>query len=112
MSRRTYRLTTGAEQARATHALFDLAEASTTNAHRLYRLPDSCDQRVWGAVVFGRLTSRIIRRLGDRHTARRIALGRRIGRYVLADRWQTIAMRERLAARQRDRQLCLPGIDG
>lgn len=115
MIRRTYRPATGAEQAQATHALLsaliDLDEASTDDAHRLYRLPDTCDQRARGAVVSGLLTSRIIRRVGDRHTSRRIAHGRRIGRYVLADRWQAIAMRDRLAA-SAARQRCLPGIDG
>ncbi|NQV29118.1 MAG: hypothetical protein HQ518_32600 [Rhodopirellula sp.] len=117
MTRRPNRRATGAEQAQATHALLsaliDQGEASTDDAHRLYRLPDSCDQRTWGAIVSGLLTSRIIRRVGDRHTSRRIAHGRRIGRYVLADRGQAIAMRDRLAAsaaRQRARQLCLPGI--
>lgn len=119
MNRRTYRPATGAEQAQARHALLsvliDLGEASTDDAHRLYQLPDSCDQRTWGAVVSGLLTTRIIRRVGDLHTSRRIAHGRRIGRYVLVNRLQAIAMRDRLAAsaaRQRDRQLCLPGIDG
>lgn len=113
----TARQATSIEQAQATHALLsaliDLGEASTDDAHRRYRLPDSCDQRAWGAVVSGLLTSGIIRRIGDRHTSRCIAHGRRIGRYVLTDRRRAIAMRDRLAASapgQRARQLCLPGI--
>jgi len=114
MTRPSYRPATGAEVARATHALLsaliDQGEASTDDAHRRYRLPDAVEQRCWGAVVSGLLTSRIIRRVGDRHTTRRIAHGRRIGRYVLADRGQAIVMRDRLAAsagRKRMRQLTL-----
>lgn len=113
----TVRQATPAEQAQAAHALLsaiiDHDEASTDDAHRRYRLPDTVDPRCWGAVVAGLLSTGIIRRVGDRHTSRRIAHGRRIGRYVLADRRQAAAMRDRLAAsaaRQRARQLCLPGI--
>ena len=114
----TRRRATAAEQAAATHAflsaLIDLDEAGTDDAHARYELPSTVDQRCWGAIVSGLLASGIIRRVGDRHTSRRIAHGRRIGRYRLIDREQAIAMRDRLAAsaaRQRDRQPALPGID-
>jgi hypothetical protein len=106
------------EQAAATHALvsvlLDQREATTDDAHAVYELPSSVDQRAWGAIVSGLLAIGIIRRVGDQHTSRRIAHGRRIGRYVITDRAQAIAMRDRLAesaARQRDRQLTLPGMD-
>lgn len=117
MTRRTYRPATATETAQATHALLSAiiqhSEASTDDAHRLYRLPDSVDQRAWGAIVAGLLAAGIIRRVGDRHTTRRIAHGRRIGRYVVTDIGQAIAHRDRLAssaARQRDRQPVLPGL--
>jgi hypothetical protein len=102
MTRRTFRPATATEQAQATHALLSAViqhgEASSDDAHRLYRLPDSVDQRMWGAVVAGLLAAGIIRRVGDRHTTRRIAHGRRIGRYAVADIGRAIVHRDRLAA--------------
>jgi len=119
MSRRTTRKATAAEQAQAKHAflcvLIEQGEGSTDDAHRRYELPESVNQCCWGGIVAGLLAAPMIDRFGDLHTSRRKAHGRRIGRYRLTNREQAIALRDRLAtvaARKRDRQQRLPGMDG
>ena len=118
MSRRTIRKATTAEVAQTKHALLcvlvDEGVASTDDAHRRYELPAAVDQRCWGSIVAGLLAAGVIHRVGDRHTSRLVAHGRRIGRYVLTDRNQAIVLRDRLAAAaacERPRQMVLPGID-
>lgn len=109
-SSRRRRRATAAEQAQAAYALLsaviDMGEASTDDAHARYELPTSVDQREWG-IVTGRMVAEcIIRRVGDDHTRRRVAHGRRIGRYRTTDLERARQYRDTLAttARQRPAQ--------
>ncbi|MFM9965724.1 MAG: hypothetical protein ACKV2Q_31455 [Planctomycetaceae bacterium] len=96
------RRATAAEQAQAAHALvsavIESGEASTDEAHRRYELPPSVEQRVWGAVTTQLLAEGVLRRVGDVHTRRSVAHGRRIGRYVLANGNRARRYRDTLAA--------------
>lgn len=112
------RKATAAEKAQATFAFLDAlinrGEAGVDDAHRLYELPPCVDQRLWGAIIAGLQAANVIRRVGESPTTRRIAHGRRIGRYVASDPIRVVALRDRLptvAARKQDRQLVLPGFD-
>ncbi|MBI1314498.1 hypothetical protein GC176_24665 [bacterium] len=118
MSHPTTRKATAVEQAQAKHAflcvLIEQGEGSTDDAHQRYELPESVNQSCWGGLIAGLLAAVTIDRVGDRHTSRSKAHGRRIGRFRLTDREQAIALRDRLAAvaaRKRDRQQRLPGVD-
>ena len=86
---RQHRRATAAEQAQAAYALLcaviDTGEASTDDAHARYELPPSVEQRAWGAVTTRLLAEGVLRRVGEAHTRRSVAHGRRIGRYVTAD---------------------------
>lgn len=116
--RRTRRRASEAEQAQAAHALLsaiiDQSEAGTDAAHLRYELPQSCDQRMWGGVTMRLIAEGIIIRVGDTHTRRAVAHGRRIGQYVAADISRARQYRDRLAdqaARQRPTQMRLPGME-
>lgn len=92
MARRTSRhrrRATAAEQAQAAFALLsvviDLGEASTDQAHQKFELPPSVEPRIWGAVTMRLLAEGALRRVGDAHTRRRVAHGRRVGRYRATD---------------------------
>ena len=85
------RRATSAEQAQAAYALLSAAidageaSASTDEAHARYELPPSVEQRAWGAVTTRLLAEGVLRRIGDAHTRRRVAHGRRVGRYRATD---------------------------
>ena len=88
MARRAsrYDKATAAEQAKMAQALLsaviEAGEASTDDAHHRYELPATVEQRAWGAVTIRLLAEGVLRRVGDHHTRRSVAKGRRIGRYV------------------------------
>lgn len=88
-SSRHRRRASASEQAQAAHALLsaviDAGEASTDDAHSRYELPPSVEQRAWGAVTTRLLAEGVLRRVGDSHTRRSVAHGRRIGRYRATD---------------------------
>lgn len=88
-SSRHRRRATAAEQAQAAYALLsaviETGEASTDDAHRKYELPPSVEQRAWGAVTTRLLVEGLLLRVGDHHTRRSVAHGRRIGRYRTPD---------------------------
>ena len=112
-SSRHRRRATAAEQAQAAYALLsaviDLGIVTTDHAHERYELPASVDQREWGIVTGRLLAEGLIRRVGDDHTRRRIAHGRRIGRYRTPDVERARSYRDSLAtaARQRPAQRTL-----
>ena len=112
------RTATSAEQSQAAHALvsavIDMGVASTDDAHRRYELPAIVDQRAWGAVTTRLLAECVLVRVGDTHTRRSVAHGRRIGRYYspdLARARQYAAALTAAASRDRATQLTLPGLD-
>ena len=88
-SSRHRRRATAAEQAQAAYALLsaviETGEASTDDAHRKYELPPNVEQRTWGAVTTRLLAEGLLRRVGDHHTRRSVAHGRRIGKYRTPD---------------------------
>lgn len=105
-----FRRATDAEKSQAGNALLsaviDMGEASTDDAHARYELPPSVEQREWG-IVTGRMVAEcIIRRVGDDHTRRRVAHGRRIGLYRATDLERARQYRDALAkaARRQDPQ--------
>jgi len=111
------RRATAAELAQAGHslvsAILELGEAATDDAHRRYELPPAVDQRAWGAVTRRLLILGIIRRVGERHTRRAVAHGRRIGKYVAADpvrarQYLDRAARAAAPRKPAQRQLSLP----
>lgn len=111
------RRATDAEQAQAAHALLSAVlghgAAGTDEAHARYELPEAVDQRAWGTVTMRLTADGILQRIGDRHTRRSVAHGRRIGVYVAPDPERAREHCERLAAgaaRPRERQL--PLFDG
>ncbi|MDA0284586.1 MAG: hypothetical protein O3B86_14655 [Planctomycetota bacterium] len=111
------RRATPGELGQAAHDLIssvlELGEAGTDDAHARFELPTAVDQRAWGSVTAGLLTAGVIRRVGDRHTRRAIAHGRRIGRYRTANTDEARRMCEKLsgiAAEPRAVQLVLPGM--
>ena len=77
--------------------MIESGEASTDEAHRWYELPPSVEQRVWGTVTTRLLAEGVLRRVGDVHTRRSVAHGRRIGRYVAADSIRARQYRDTLA---------------
>lgn len=83
------RRATAVEQAQAAYALLsaaiDLGIVTTDDAHARYELPPSVEQRAWGAVTTRLLAEGLLRRVGDHHTRRSVAHGRRIGRYRTPD---------------------------
>ena len=83
------RRATAAEQAQATYALLsaaiDLGIITTDDAHARYELPLTVEPRTWGAVTTRLLAEGLLRRVGDHHTRRSVAHGRRIGRYRAPD---------------------------
>ena len=102
MKRIKKRKATRQEQYQATHALIasviELGEAGTDDAHARYELPPSVDQRAWGSVTMRVIADGVLRRVGDTHTRRAVAHGRRIGRYVAPDIEYARQYRDRLAA--------------
>jgi len=111
--------TTSTEQTQVANALLstilDLGEASTDDAHLRYELPNAVDQRTWGSVVAGLVACDVIQRVGDRHTNRPVAHGRRIGRYSASNVAKATVVRNHQSAsakRRLDRQQRLPGFDG
>lgn len=121
MRHRRSRRASEVEQAQAAHALLtavlESGEAATDDAHRRYELPQTVDQRAWGAVTMRLLAEGVISRTGDQHTRRAVAHGRRIGRYIAPDRDRAAAYRDRLAAqaaqhRPRQRTLWPDGREG
>ena len=83
------RSATPAEKSQMAHALvsavIDLGVASTDDAHCRYELPSTVEPRAWGAIITRLLAHGVLRRVGDAHTRRRVAHGRRIGRYHAPD---------------------------
>ena len=79
-------------------AVIDTGEASTDDAHARYELPPSVEPRAWGAVTTRLLADGVLRRVGDSHTRRSVAHGRRIGRYRTPDADRARQYRDRLAA--------------
>ena len=102
MTRRPKRKATDAERRQLEHAILSAVltkgEAGTDDAHNQYELPDDVEPRTWGAITGGLQAEGLIRRVGDSHTRRRIANGRRIGRYVIADAKRARQRCDRLAA--------------
>lgn len=96
-----HRRATAAEQAQAAHALLsaviDAGEASTDDAHARYELPPSVGPSSWGAITIRLLAEGVLRRVGDSHTRRSVAHGRRIGRYRTPDAERARQYRDRLA---------------
>jgi len=112
------RTATPPEQSQAAHALvaavIDLGVASTDDAHRRYELPEAVEQRAWGAITTRLLADGVVCRVGDTHTRRSVAHGRRIGRYYAPDVARARQYADALtAAASRDRaaQMTLPGLD-
>ena len=116
MTRQPTRQATDAEQRQIERAilaaLLTKGEAATTDdAHELFELPDDVEPRTWGAITGGLQAKGLIRRVGDRHTTRRIAHGRRIGLFRVTDAARARQRCELLAAsagRKRPAQLSLP----
>lgn len=110
-SSRHRRRATAAEQAQAAYALLcaviDAGEASTDDAHVRYELPATVEQRAWGAVTTRLLAEGVLRRVGDAHTRRSVAHGRRIGRYRATDTSRDYLTTLTTAARQRPAQRTL-----
>ncbi len=110
-SSRQHRRATAAEQAQAAYALLsaviETGEASTDDAHRKYELPPSVEQRAWGAVTTRLLAEGVLRRIGDAHTRRSVAHGRRIGRYRATDTSRDYLTVLATAARRRPSQQTL-----
>jgi hypothetical protein len=85
------RRATAAEQAKAAYALLSAAidagefSTSTDDAHARYELPPSVEPRAWGAITTRLLAEGVLCRVGDSHTRRSVAHGRRIGRYRATD---------------------------
>ena len=79
-------------------AVIDMGEASTDDAHARFELPPNVEQRAWGAVTTRLLAEGVLRRVGDSHTRRSVAHGRRIGRYQTPDADRARQYRDRLAA--------------
>ena len=117
-SSRHHRRATAAEQSQAAFALLsvviDLGEASTDQAHQKFELPPNVEPRTWGAVTMRLLAEGVLRRVGDAHTRRSVAHGRRIGRYVTSDVDRARQYRNTLAttAAKRPAQRTLFGTEG
>ena len=114
MTKRSKRRATNAEVAQAKHALLTAillrGAASTDDAHELFELPNDVEPKSWGAVTGGLQAERLIHRVGELHTKRRLAHGRRIGLYQVTDVEAATRERDRLAnsaARKRPAQLTL-----
>ncbi|MDA0284784.1 MAG: hypothetical protein O3B86_15670 [Planctomycetota bacterium] len=115
MITRKYRKATDAERAAMEHAILTAVlrngRAGTDDAHTLFELPDDAEPRCWGAVLNGLVASGLLVRVGDMHTGRDIAHGRRIGLYEAVDAERLNRHVERLAAavaQRRPAQMTLP----
>jgi len=113
------RRATDSERKQIEHALLtailERGQAGTDDAHDLFELPETVDSRTWGSVTNGLQARGLIQRVGDSHTRRRVAHGRRIGRYVVTDRKRALSHSERLAkaaARKRPAERCLFDREG
>lgn len=111
------RSATPAEKSQMAHALvsavIELGVASTDDAHSRYELPSTVEPRAWGAITTRLLAHGVLRRVGDAHTRRRVAHGRRIGRYYAPNivRARHYAGLLTAAANRRECQRTLPGMD-
>lgn len=65
------------------------------------------EQRAWGAVTTRLLAEGVLRRVGDAHTRRSVAHGRRIGRYRATDTSRDYLTTLAKSARQRPAQRTL-----
>lgn len=115
MISRKYRKATEAQRAAMAHALLTAVlkhgTAGTDHAHALFELPLDVEPRTWGAVCGGLVASGLLVRVGDRHTGRAIAHGRRIGLYAAVDDTRLRHHVEKLAtiaARRKPAQMTLP----
>ena len=118
MTDQTNRPATVTEQAQMAHALvsavIDLGIASTDDAHQRYELPTTAEPRTWGAITNPLLADGVLCRVGDTHTRRRVAHGRRIGLYCAPDIDRARQYASRLLTAptsRRARQMTLPGMD-
>lgn len=116
MNRPTTRRATVAEQAWAKHALLsavvEKGEATTDDAHERFELPQSVDQRVWGAITGALTLAGLIQRVDDTQTRRSVAHGRRIGVWAVADVEKARLLLAGLAeAIRRPEPPRLPGLD-
>ncbi|NQV29235.1 MAG: hypothetical protein HQ518_33185 [Rhodopirellula sp.] len=96
-------------------AILERGQAGTDDAHAMYELPETVDPRTWGSVTNGLQARGLIQRVGDSHTRRRVAHGRRIGRYIVTDRKLALKYCKRLAraaARKRRAQRSLFDREG
>ena len=111
------RSATSAEKSQMAHALvsavIELGVASTDDAHRRYELPSTVEPRAWGAIITRLLAHGVLQRVGNAHTRRRIAHGRRIGRYCAPDIVRALKYASLLtgAANRRECRRMLPGMD-
>jgi hypothetical protein len=118
MTRQRKRKATDAERQQLEHAILSAiltkGEAGTDVAHDLFERPDDVEPRTWGAIAGGLQAEGLIRRVGDSHTRRSVAHGRRIGQYAIEDA-ETVQQRckrlEASAARKRAIQRKLPGME-
>ena len=115
MIARKFRKATEAEQAAMAHAqltaVLKHGTAGTDHAHALFELPHEVEPRSWGAVCGGLVASGLLIRVGEMHTGRGIAHGRRIGLYAAVDMRRLEHHVKRLAAtaaQRRPAQLTLP----
>lgn len=114
MTKRSKRRATDVEVAQAKHAFLtairDRGAASTDDAHELFELPSDVEPKSWGAVTGGLQAERLIHRVGELHTKRRLAHGRRIGLYRITDLEVVSREIDRLAksaSRKRSTQMTL-----
>ena len=102
MTRRSKRQATDTERKQIEHAVLSVVltngEAGTDEAHAQFELPEAVEPRIWGAITGGLLVKGLIRRVGETHTRRSAAHGRRIGVYAVTDAVQARKRRDVLAA--------------
>lgn len=96
------RSASSAEKAQAAYALImavlEKGVASTDDAHGRYELPVAVDQRAWGAITMRLIAEGVLHRVGDTHTRRFVAHGRRIGLYYAPDQVRAQKYATRLCA--------------
>jgi hypothetical protein len=77
---------TNSERAQLEYAILSVVleqgAATTDDAHALYELPKGVDQRYWGAASAGLVARGLLRRVGEAHSRRVVAHGRRIGLFI------------------------------
>jgi hypothetical protein len=96
-------------------AILERGQAGTDDAHALFELPETVDPRLWGSATNGLQARGLIQRVGDSHTRRRVAHGRRIGRYIITDRKRALIycrQLARMAARKRPAERSLFDREG